>query len=88
MSMGPKEQQLKLLQQARLARGKQKAKATAEELRQAIADVTEKTAAKPAAKPATNAAKLKGGRPRLGKATMTSTERSRRSRERRIKNAK
>jgi hypothetical protein len=39
MSMGPKEQQLKLLQQARLARGKQKAKATAEELRKTIAKV-------------------------------------------------
>jgi hypothetical protein len=78
---------VRALREARAKRWKQQARATATatvaELRQTIAEVTEKTA--PAV--TKNVTKKKRGRPSTGKA-MSGAERIRRLRERRIKNGK
>ena len=109
MSIGPKEHQQRLLQQARLAKGKQKAEeqerasreATVVELRDKVAGVTKSHASR-VTKPARDVTKQapaglvtkprkprnKGGRPLVGKIAMTSTERMRRLREQRKRDAR
>ena len=107
-AIGPKQQQLIALRQAKQAKGKQKAKeqawamreATVTKLREEVSDVT-KSHAPRVTKPASNVTKQasgglvtkprkpgsKGGRPLVGKVAMTSTERMRRLRELRKRDA-
>jgi hypothetical protein len=103
--VGPKQQQLNKLRQAKMdaekRRQQQLRKDTVPQLQQTIDEVAAKHALRmrAAAKPASDATKLvsavpvakprkvgnKGGRPLIGNVAMTSTERARRSRERKRK---